>query len=94
MTTKKVYYIECCNDYRQIKMGYLISISDDGRIATIREPVDKYRPEHFHDIFMYNIKEFIKSDEIDFLNNMEERIHERLEDLWCGLIDIKENKRK
>jgi len=91
MVERRVYYIEDCNNTTKIKEGILIKTfrGEYGRkMATIREPIDKYRPEHFHDIRLCNIKEFVESDEIRFLNDFADRIHDRLDDLWCDLKDI------
>lgn len=94
-----VFYIEnehWTENWLEIKFGYLIRIFEDDKnfsiitngkkkmMAEIREPVDKYRPEHFHVISLENVKLFDEelSDEIDFLNDMSVRIHERLDDLW------------
>ncbi len=92
MTHRKIYYIEDDENYITIKKGLLINIIKDDFVesrALIREPIDKYRPEHFHTIPLYNTKEFVEKDEIDFLNDLAERIHERLLDLWYELEDIK-----
>ena len=92
MNERKVYYIEDCYNIQKIKEGILIRIynNEAGRkVVEIREPVDKYRPEHFHDnIPIYNVKEFVENDEIDFLNDMLDRFYDRLDDLWCNLKDV------
>jgi len=92
MKERRVYYTEDYGDISRIKEGILIRIyyNDAGRkVVEIREPIEKYRPEHFHDnIPIYNIKEYIDSDDIDFINSLADRIHDRLDDLWCNLKDV------
>ncbi len=92
---KKIYYVEN-QDFNEnwitIKEGFLIKVFKDEngcKVAMIRENVDKYRPEHFHDIYLDNIKIFEQNDEIDFLNDIAEIVHSRLEDLFYNLKDIK-----
>lgn len=95
--TIKVYYIE--NDHfdenwLRIKFGFLIKIFEKNgmKCATIREPVDKIRKHHFHNIYLENVRVFEedKDNEVDFLNDMISRVHTRMEDIWDDLEKVKE----